>query len=115
MRATFNKDISTGLIPVTSEFSTEGPKTTFHIKNSIPEKPDPVCYILKPGTCTDDQYEQVLNNTVRVKDWIVVEYDVFDADKAVEVGEQEDGGRSGVWLRPQEEAFQRVLGPGLRL
>lgn len=79
MRATFNLDIGTGLIPVFDEFSTVGPDSSFHIKNEVPEWPESICYVLNPGgTCLEEQWEQVLNGTVVVKDWVVVEYNVTD-------------------------------------
>lgn len=76
MRATLNKDIKTGNFDVTDDYSTVGPSSVFHIKNEIPEWVEPTCYVLNPGTCTGDQWAQVLNGTVLIKDFIVVEYDV---------------------------------------
>jgi hypothetical protein len=72
MRAMFNKDIATGLLPVFDKLSTIGPSTTFHVKNKIPERPAPKCYILTPKTCTPEQYNTVLNETAIVKDFMVV-------------------------------------------
>ncbi|RDW63714.1 hypothetical protein BP6252_11259 [Coleophoma cylindrospora] len=109
MRATFNKDISTGLVPATSEFRTEGPATTFHIKNGVPEKPEPVCYILNPRTCTEEQFAQVMNGTVKVKDWLVVEYDAHDT---TDVAREEADGELGAGI---EGDLQRVLDPALTL
>jgi len=76
MRATFNKDIKTGKFEVDDDYATVGPTSIFHIKNEVPEWPEPKCYILDRGTCTDEQYAQVLNGTVLIKDFVVVEYDV---------------------------------------
>ena len=73
MRATFNKDVSTGLIPVYDHFSTFGPHSTWHIKNKILESPEPKCYVLQPMTCTPDTWEKVINGSVLVKDYYVVE------------------------------------------
>lgn len=84
MRATFNQDIATGTLPVHDEYSTVGPASTFYIKNAIPPWPESVCYILNPGSCTPEQYAQVINGTVVVKDYVVVEYDVdVDVEKKV--------------------------------
>jgi len=72
MRSLFNKDIATGLLPVFDDLSTIGPSSTFHVKNIIPESPEPRCYILEPETCTSEQYATVLNDTAIVKDFFVV-------------------------------------------
>lgn len=76
MRATFNKDITSGVLDVTDDLSTIGPESVFHIKNVAPEWPESECYIRAADTCTAEQYAQVLNGTVLVKDWVVVEYGV---------------------------------------
>lgn len=72
-RSLFNKDIATGLLPVTDNFSTIGPSSTFHIKNAIPPKPKPRCYIFAPGTCTSDQYKKVIDGSAKIKDNFLVE------------------------------------------
>lgn len=72
MRATFNRDIATGLLPTTDDYSTIGPKDTWHIKNTPPKKPEPKCYILKPATCVPDVWEKVKAGAVVVKDFFVV-------------------------------------------
>jgi len=72
MRAMFNRDISTGLIPVFDEFTTFGPSSTFHVKNKVPDNPEPKCYILAPGTCTPEQYATVKDGSAIIKDFFVV-------------------------------------------
>jgi hypothetical protein len=72
MRALVNKDIATGLLPVYDDLTTVGPSSTFDVKNAVPERPEPRCYILMPGTCTPEQYATVLNGTAVVKDYFVV-------------------------------------------
>jgi hypothetical protein len=72
MRALFNKDIATGLLAVSDDLTTVGPSSTFDVKNAVPERPEPRCYILMPGTCTPEQYATVLNGTAVVKDYFVV-------------------------------------------
>ncbi|OLN88363.1 Carboxypeptidase S1-like protein A [Colletotrichum chlorophyti] len=72
MRATFNRDIATGLVPVTDELSTVGVKDTWHIKNDPPPQPDPICYVLKPQTCRPEVWEKVANGTALVRDWYVI-------------------------------------------
>lgn len=75
MRALTNKDVATGMIPVTDSYGTIGPLSTWHIKNMIPPQPEPTCYILNPDTCTEEVYATVKNGTAVVKDYIVVEED----------------------------------------
>ena len=68
----FNKDIATGVIPMFDHSTTIGPSSTFHVKNKVPERPEPKCYILATATCTPEQYATVLNGTAIVKDFMVV-------------------------------------------
>jgi hypothetical protein len=75
MRATSNQDIPTGLLDVTEEFKTTGPKDTWHIKNIPPAMPEPKCYTLSPLTCLPEIWEKVLAGTANVKDWFVVDDD----------------------------------------
>jgi hypothetical protein len=83
MRATFNRDVATGLLPVTDELATNGPKDTWHIKNDPPQLPDPQCYILNPSTCEQDIWKKVWEGAVTVKDWIVVGVDEDDEDDSL--------------------------------
>lgn len=74
-RALFNRDLATGKIDTAqnSNYSTHGPASTWHIKNEVPESPEPLCYILAlAATCTDDQAEGVINGTAVIKDYVVV-------------------------------------------
>ncbi|KAI1859911.1 uncharacterized protein JN550_011830 [Neoarthrinium moseri] len=83
MRATFNRDIPTGLLPVTDDFATIGPKTVWHVKNTPPEKPEPRCHVLKPESCVPEVLEKVKAGKVVVKDWFVVDLiEDKDADAA---------------------------------
>ncbi|KAH7420101.1 serine carboxypeptidase [Cadophora sp. MPI-SDFR-AT-0126] len=72
MRAMFNKDIATGLLPVSDDLTTLGPSSTFHIKNAVPSAPEPKCYILNPETCTPEQYAGVKDGSAIVRDFFVV-------------------------------------------
>lgn len=72
MRAMFNKDIATGKTALSDDYNTDGPSSTWHIKNKVIPAPDPECYILNPGTCTEEQYDLVKNNTALVQDYIVI-------------------------------------------
>ena len=104
MRATFNKDIKTGNFEVNDGYSTVGPTSVFHIKNEVPEWPESSCYILSPGTCTEEQYEQVLNGTVLIKDFVVVEYDVRQDVKGIsemDLAVPGDGDMQGVLMQSE--------------
>jgi len=81
MRSLFNKDMSTGLIPMFDSFKSVGPDSTWHVKNEVPEWPESVCYILTPETCTPEQYATVENGTAIIKDWVVV--GVNDGEKKI--------------------------------
>ncbi|KAI8196176.1 Carboxypeptidase S1-like protein A [Colletotrichum sp. SAR 10_65] len=83
MRATFNRDIATGLIPVTDELATVGPLDIWHIKNVPPAQPDPACYVLKPDTCAPEVWEMVKNGTALVRDYYVVGTIEEDGDEEV--------------------------------
>ena len=72
MRATFNRDIATGMIPVTDELATTGPKDTWQFKNEPPKSPKPKCYVLNPGTCDSQTWRMVVAGNVTVKDYFVV-------------------------------------------
>ncbi|KAF2758678.1 alpha/beta-hydrolase [Pseudovirgaria hyperparasitica] len=74
-RALFNMDIATGQINTAenANYGTEGPTSTFDIKNEVIPMPAPTCYVLDPDQCTDDQWESVSNGTALVRNWIVVD------------------------------------------
>jgi carboxypeptidase C (cathepsin A) len=72
MRATFNRDIATGLLDVSDELSTLGPKDTWHIKNIPPVIPEPKCYTLLPETCPPEIWEKVRAGKVIVQDWQII-------------------------------------------
>ena len=76
-RAIFGLDMATGKVPISANptnYSTEGPSNTWAIKNEVPDSPAPTCYILSlTSTCTDDQYESVLNGTALIHDYIVID------------------------------------------
>lgn len=72
MRATFNRDIATGLLPVLDDLATEGLSSTFHVKNEVPELSESRCYVRAPSTCTPEQYATVVDGTAIVKDFFVV-------------------------------------------
>ncbi|GIK00387.1 hypothetical protein Aspvir_004410 [Aspergillus viridinutans] len=78
-RALFNRDIATGKVSLleNATYASEGPSSTWEIKNKVPESPEPTCYIQSlRSTCTDEQIQSVVNGTALIKDWIVVEKEV---------------------------------------
>ncbi|KAF7175275.1 hypothetical protein CNMCM7691_007315 [Aspergillus felis] len=78
-RALFNRDIATGKVSLleNATYASEGPSSTWEIKNEVPESPEPTCYILAlQSSCTDEQIQSVVNGTALIKDWIVVETEV---------------------------------------
>ncbi|KAK0386032.1 hypothetical protein NLU13_5869 [Sarocladium strictum] len=72
MRATFNADIATGLLEVTDDYGTTGPKDVRAVPNQAPERPEPRCYVRKPDSCSDQVWEKVVAGKAVVKDWFVV-------------------------------------------
>ncbi|KAL4788087.1 Alpha/Beta hydrolase protein [Aspergillus varians] len=75
-RAMFNRDLATGKISTVknSTYTTKGPSSTFNVTNTVPDSPEPTCYILSLlAYCTDDQIESVVNGTALIKDYIVVD------------------------------------------
>jgi len=102
MRTMFNKDVATGVRDIRDNYSTEGPPSTWHIKNDVLTSPDPECYILSPGSCTEEQYARVKNNTAIIKNYRVVGY--LDDEKEVVF----QGYPNAFLHRPEG---QRILGP----
>ncbi|KAM3517671.1 hypothetical protein NHJ13051_008786 [Beauveria bassiana] len=78
MRATFNKDIATGRLNVTDELATEGPGNTWHHRTKRYPAPEPRCYVLEPGTCTEEQWARVYAGAL-VKDYYLVEDEGFES------------------------------------
>ncbi|OJJ95789.1 hypothetical protein ASPACDRAFT_55057 [Aspergillus aculeatus ATCC 16872] len=75
-RATFDRDIPSGLVQVTDEFRTVGLRDTWSIKNELQAVPKARCYILEPITCEPEVWKTVVDGTAVVRNWYVVE----DAD-----------------------------------
>lgn len=72
MRALFGRDIATGELGVTDEYQTEGPPDTWWMKSEVLPAPKGECYVLSPGTCSEEERGWLKNGTAVVKDWIVV-------------------------------------------
>jgi hypothetical protein len=72
-RAIFNKDIATGEVSILEdyEYSSQGPSSTWQVKNAVPPSPEPTCYILDPFTCTNNQLDAVYNGTALIHNYIV--------------------------------------------
>ena len=81
-RAMFDRDIATGLRPLSDDLTTEGPRSTWGIKNKVLPAPEPVCYTLDPaGRCEREVYETVMNGTAVVRNYIVVGRNKEEDDK----------------------------------
>ena len=72
MRATFDRDIATGLSSVTDDLVTRGPRDIFHIKNQVLPAPEPRCYVLDRRTCSPDVWDTVAKGKAVIKDHYVV-------------------------------------------
>ena len=72
MRAMFNKDIATGRIDLSDDYSTKGASSTWHIMNDVLPPPKPECYILEPSGCSEELYAAVENGTAIIKDLFVI-------------------------------------------
>ena len=74
-RAVFGLDIATGIVSTDSktDYSTQGPSSSWGVKNEVPVSLQPQCYTLNLATCTTEEYESLVNGTAVVRDWIVVD------------------------------------------
>lgn len=80
MRSITGKDIATGEIDLNEyasthkeQYSTTGPRDTWHMKNDVLPQPPRQCYILDiPSRCTADEAEWIMDGTAIVKDWILI-------------------------------------------
>lgn len=79
MRATFNKDIGSGTIPVDDDLINNGEGFYRWIKQAPPKKGKGTCYVLQPGTCTAEEWQLVIDGKVKVENYYVVEY--YDKNK----------------------------------
>lgn len=73
MRAMFNKDIATGEVDTAGNngYSTEGPASTFQIKSTPPADAKKECYVWQLSTCTNVQYNALMNGTAIVRDYFL--------------------------------------------
>ena len=117
-RALFDRDIATGSRPLSDDLTTEGPKSTWGIKNEVLSAPEPVCYTLDPaGRCEREVYETVRNGTAVVRDYIVVGREEEEEEKQSAAGDQapfKDGHNhhdDGTGRSAGDGAGQKVLTP----
>lgn len=78
-RSLRSQDIATGSVDLRSIdqsgkgiYKTEGPSDTWWMKNEVFPVPPGLCYVLSPDSCTDVEWEMVINGTGIVKNWILV-------------------------------------------
>ncbi|KAK4541875.1 hypothetical protein LTR36_007239 [Oleoguttula mirabilis] len=75
-RVMFDKDVATGQLSTQepfSNYSTHGPSSSFHIKNTLPPIEPVACYLYYvASSCTVDQYEALVNGTAEIVDFSIV-------------------------------------------
>jgi carboxypeptidase D len=77
-RSLSNLDIATGQISTVENatYATEGPSSTWDVKNEVPPMPESTCYVLALwATCTDDEVEAITNGTALIEDYILIKDD----------------------------------------
>lgn len=78
MRSLMGQDIATGEVDLQSvaaegqQYSTDGPKDTWWMKNDVLPSPPHECYLWDMGRCTREEMDAVFDGTAIIKDWIVV-------------------------------------------
>ena len=94
MRSLSNHDIATGSVNLQAQgfdkYATEGPNTTWHILSDALPAPEPVCYVLAPDSCTEEQWAFVKNGEAIFKDWIFVGNDTGKVGQEVLHSQSED-------------------------
>ncbi|THZ79123.1 alpha/beta-hydrolase [Aureobasidium pullulans] len=71
MRSLFNRDVATGEIAVSADYGTEGREDGWTPSDVLP-KPENECYVLNPGSCSEEEQGWLKDGTAIVKDWILV-------------------------------------------
>lgn len=72
MRSLFNKDVATGEILVNDSYSTTGTNDTWWKLSDVLPAPEEVCYVLNPGSCSEEKKGWLRDGSAVVDDWIVV-------------------------------------------
>ena len=70
------KDVATGIVEITTEgeYATEGPSSSWQIKNEVPPSPPVLCQLWAVGaSCTEGQMEALEDGTAVVEGLVVVE------------------------------------------
>ena len=72
-RVMFDKDVATGLVDVKGgNYSSTGERSSFGIKNVLPDSPGNECYAWDPLiTCTQEQIGALANGTAVVEEFVV--------------------------------------------
>ncbi|KUJ21338.1 alpha/beta-hydrolase [Mollisia scopiformis] len=73
MSAMLGQDISTGQLTVGENYATQGPSSTFNIKNEIPLLPPNRCYVLNlRKMCSEEELSWLRDGTAIVRDYVVI-------------------------------------------
>lgn len=73
-RVMFDQDVATGNVDICSNrsYTSQGPASSFHIKNKLPPSPKNECYVWDAtSTCTEEELLALKEGTAVVKDFIV--------------------------------------------
>ncbi len=73
-RAILGRDVATGQVVAGSNYSSEGPASSFYaVKETLPDSPPSVCWLyVSESRCTEDQKKALKNGTAVIKDFVVV-------------------------------------------
>ena len=95
-RALFNLDIATGEVSTARnpDYATTGPADTWSVKQEAPESEPAFCYTYALGsTCSDEQFESVVDGTAIVRDYILI--DNYTSELFPELAAAAQNGSSG--------------------
>ncbi|KAL6890098.1 Alpha/Beta hydrolase protein [Trichoderma evansii] len=83
-RAMACADIATGQVIAGASYSTVGPGSSFDIKNTVPQPPEPLCYTWDVmATCTSSQTALLANGSAIVQNFIMVGYTLSNGTEVV--------------------------------
>jgi hypothetical protein len=71
----FGRDVATGEVEAHDHYGTEGPLSSWGVKNQVPtERRENICYTYIPtDTCTEEQIEALDNGTAVIEEFIVLD------------------------------------------
>ncbi|SPO05481.1 related to serine-type carboxypeptidase Z precursor [Cephalotrichum gorgonifer] len=73
-RVMSGKDVGTGEVEASEDYSSEGPSTVFDVRHELPKSRKPICYLYDIAlTCNPKQIQSLIDGTAIVKDFIVVD------------------------------------------